>query len=211
MPHERQEIDDDLLHQAAKILRNGGLVAYPTDTVYGLAADPTNADAVANLSEAKKRDPSQPMPHLIADTASAATVARQVPDAAHALMRSFWPGGLTIILHKAQTYTSVATGPTIGLRVPDHPVPRELSRLLDWPITGTSANIAGGPEPLSADDVRRVLGDAVDLIIDGGPCHGDRPSTVIDCTRDPPRILRLGAVSREEIERLLEREVGADD
>ncbi len=211
MPRERQEIDEELLQKAAGILRDGGLVAYPTDTVYGLAADPTTAEAVGKLSEAKNRDPSQPMPHLLANTEMASSVATEVSLAARDLMRAFWPGGLTIILHKAQSYTSAATGATIGLRVPDHAVPRELSRLLGGPITGTSANIAGGPEPLSADDVRGILGDAVDLVIDGGPCRGDRPSTVIDCAIDPPKILRLGAVSREEIERVWGREVAVDD
>ena len=211
MPHERQEIDEELLQQAARILRDGGLVAYPTDTVYGLAADPANAEAVGKLSEAKNRDPSQPMPHLIANTEMAASVAAEVSSAARDLMRAFWPGGLTIILHKAQSSASGAAAGTIGLRVPDHPVPRELSRLLGGPIMGTSANIAGGPEPLSADDVRRALGDAVDLIIDGGPCHGDRPSTVIDCTKEPPKIVRLGAISREEIEDVLGRKVAVDD
>ncbi len=211
MPYKRQEIDETLLKQAADVLRNGGLVAYPTDTVYGLAADPTNAEAVRKLSEAKNRDPDQPMPHLIAASESARTVTASISEPARKLMQAFWPGGLTIILYKAQTYTSSATGETIGLRVPDHPVPRALSRLLGGPITGTSANIAGSPEPLSAGDVRRFLGEAVDLIIDGGPCPGDRPSTVIDCTVEPPKILRTGVVSREEIERVLDRKVAADD
>ena len=211
MPHERQDTGQQLIEQAADVLRNGGLVAYPTDTVYGLAADPTNAEAVRKLSEAKRRDPDQPMPHLVASSESVAGVASDVSSAASDLMRQFWPGALTIILHKAQSYESFATGQTIGLRVPDHPVPRELSRLLGGPITGTSANVAGGPEPLSADDVRSFVGNAVDLIIDGGPCSAGRPSTVIDCTRDPPMILRLGAVSREEIERVLGRKVASGD
>lgn len=211
MPHERQDFAEQFLDQAADILRNGGLVAYPTDTVYGLAADPTNAEAVRRLSEAKNRDPRQAMPHLIASSDGIDGVASDVPALASDLMRQFWPGGLTIILHKAQTYPSLATGDTIGLRLPDHPVPRELSRLLGGPITGTSANVAGGPEPLTAADVRVALGDTVDLIIDGGPCSGGRPSTVIDCTQDPPTILRLGAVSRKEIERVLGRKVVVDD
>lgn len=211
MPHERQDTGQQLIEQAADVLRNGGLVAYPTDTVYGLAADPRNANAVHKLSEAKKRDPNQPMPHLMASSESVAGVAADVSSAASDLMRAFWPGALTIILRKAQSYESFAAGETIGLRVPDHPVPRELSRLLGGPITGTSANVAGGPEPLSADDVRSFVGNAVDLIIDGGPCSAGRPSTVIDCTRDPPMILRLGAVSREEIERVLGRKVASSD
>ncbi|MCH7699449.1 MAG: threonylcarbamoyl-AMP synthase [Chloroflexi bacterium] len=211
MPHERQDTGQQLIEQAADVLRNGGLVAYPTDTVYGLAADPTNAEAVHKLSEAKKRDPDQPMPHLIASADSVAGVASDVSSAASNLMRAFWPGALTIILRKAQSYESFAAGETIGLRVPDHLIPRELSRLLSGPITGTSANVAGGPEPLSADDVRSFVGNAVDLIIDGGACSGGQPSTVIDCTRDPPMILRLGAVSREEIERVLGRKVASND
>ncbi len=211
MPHERQDIDQQLIEQAAGVLRSGGLVAYPTDTVYGLAADPTNAEAVQKLSEAKKRDPNQAMPHLLASAEDVPAVVSEMPSAARRLMREFWPGSLTIILRKAQTYPSAAAGDTIGLRVPDHPVPRALSRLLGGPITGTSANISGGPEPLSADDVRVFLGDAVELIIDVGPCHGHRPSTVIDCTRDPPTILRPGAVSQEEIERVLGRKVASND
>ncbi len=210
MPYEGQEVDANILDQAAEILKNGGLVAYPTDTVYGLAADPTNAEAVRKLSEAKKRDPNQPMPHLLADAVFVGDVAAHIPTAAITLMRSFWPGGLTIILDKAASYRSAATGETIGLRVPDHPVPRALSKHLGGPITGTSANIAGGPEPLSAEDVRGFLGDAVDLIIDGGPSPGEEPSTVIDCTQDPPVLLRQGTVPREEIERILGGEVAVD-
>ncbi len=211
MPHERQEIGDELLQKAARILSNGGLVAYPTDTVYGLAADPTNAEAVSRLSEAKRRDSSQPMPHLVANTQMASRVVSNVPAAARDLMRAFWPGALTIVLVEAASYHSAAAARTIGLRVPDHAVPRRLSQLHGGPITGTSANIAGEPEPLSADDVRDALGDAVDLIIDGGPCSGGRPSTVIDCTREPPRVLRVGAVSIDQIERVLARKVAADD
>jgi len=209
MPAERQEIDPALLQQAADILRSGCLVAYPTDTVYGLAADPTNAEAVRKLSTVKQRDPEQPMPHLVADAAMAASAAAAVPEQALLLIEAFWPGALTIVMEKAPGYASAATDDTIGLRVPDHSVPRELARMFGGPITGTSANVAGGPEPLSAEDVRRFLGEAVDLVIDGGTCPGDRPSTVIDCTVDPLKILRVGAIMREEIEHVLEIELEA--
>ena len=187
---------------AVDILRTGGLVAYPTDTVYGLAAVPTDDAAVEKLFAAKRRRPDQSMPLLIASPRDLALVAADVPEVAQNLIRDFWPGGLTLILHKAPDYRSKAIySDTVGVRVPDHDVPRELVRLLGSPITGTSANIAGGPEPLSADDVRSQLRDRVDYVIDGGRCPGGTPSTVVDCTTDPPRIVRAGAISREELVR----------
>ena len=195
-------ISEEIIHQAVEVLRSGGLVAYPTDTVYGLAADPSNDEAVERLFAAKGRDPEQSTPLLIASPHDLAAVAVDVPAFALGLMREFWPGGLTIVLHKAPAFHSKAiVGDAVGVRVPDHLVPRELVGLLGSPITGTSANIAGGPEPLTADDVREQLGDRVDLVIDGGRCPGGRPSTVVDCTTVPPRIVREGAIGREELVR----------
>lgn len=194
--------DAATLERAAQLLRRGGLVAYPTDTVYGLAADPWNDEAVGKLFEAKGRKPEQSVPLLFASPQDLAYVVADVPDVALGLLREFWPGPLTIILPKAQRFRSRAVaGETVAVRVPDHPVPRDLARLLGGPITGTSANLTGGPEPLTADDVRSQLGDRVDLIIDGGPCPGGTPSTVVDCTMDPPRLRREGAISREELRR----------
>lgn len=194
--------DPAFLQRAVDVLRAGGLVAHPTDTVYGLAALPRDDEAVRKLFEAKRRRPDQSTPLLIASPADLAAVAAEASEIAQRLIASFWPGELTIILRKAQSFRSLAaSGDTVGVRVPDHPVPRELMRLLGAPITGTSANLAGGPEPLTADDVRTQLGDAVDLIIDGGRCAGGRPSTVVDCTVEPPRIVREGAISREELVR----------
>jgi L-threonylcarbamoyladenylate synthase len=195
-------LDPDLLARAVEILRRGGLVGYPTDTVYGLAARPSDDDAVERLFAAKQRRPDQSTPLLIASPADLARLVDDVPEVARRLIGAFWPGGLTIVLRRAPSFHSRAVvGDTVGLRVPDHPVPRDLVRLLGEPITGTSANIAGGPEPLTADDVRAQLGDAVDLVIDGGRCPGGTPSTVVDCTTDPPRIVREGAISREELVR----------
>ena len=195
-------VGDETIRRAVAVLRAGGLVAYPTDTVYGLAADPTNDQAVTRLFEAKKRLPDQSTPLLIASPHDLAKVAAEVPEVAERLIVTFWPGALTIVLRKAQSFHSRAVaGETVGLRVPDHPVPRELVRLLGGPITGTSANVAGGPEPLTAEDVRSQLGDAVDLVIDGGRCPGNTPSTVVDCTVSPPRIVREGAITRGELVR----------
>jgi L-threonylcarbamoyladenylate synthase len=195
-------VDRDLIEQAVEILRRGGLVAYPTDTVYGLAARPSDDEAVERLFTVKRRRPDQSTPLLVASPADLARVVEDVPEVARALIGAFWPGGLTIVLRKAASFHSRAVvGETVGLRVPDHAVPRELVSLLGEPVTGTSANVAGGPEPLTADDVRAQLGDGVDLIIDGGRCPGGTPSTVVDCTTEPPRIVRAGAVSREELVR----------
>ena len=176
-------------------------MAYPTDTVYGLAADPRNDESVRRLFEAKGRDPEQSVPLLLASPDDLTQVADRVPEMARRLIDVFWPGALTIVLRKAQSFHSIAVGDTVGVRVPDHSVPRELARLLGAPITGTSANLAGGPQPLTADDVRSQIGGSVDLIIAGGRCPGGTPSTVVDCTVDPPRIVREGAISREELMR----------
>jgi L-threonylcarbamoyladenylate synthase len=197
-----QAVDSATIEKAVEVLRGGGLVAYPTDTVYGLAALPTNDVAVEKLFAAKQRRPDQSTPLLIASPRDLMLVTDDVPQVAQNLIRDFWPGGLTIVLRKSPGFRSKAIyGDTVGVRVPDHIVPRELVRLLGSPITGTSANIAGGAEPLTADDVRSQLGDRVDYVIDGGRCPGGTPSTVVDCTQEPPRILRSGAISREELVR----------
>ena len=193
------ELDPALLKQAVGILRDGGLVAYPTDTVYGLAALPTDERAVRRLFEAKKRELDKAVPLLIASPGDLASVAGEVPEVARKLIDAFWPGALTLVLRKAERFRSLAVGETVAVRVPDHPVPRELARLLGAPITGTSANVSGGAEALSANEVRVQLGDAVDLIIEGGRCPGGRPSTVVDCTSRVPRIVRAGAIGREEL------------
>ena len=195
------ELDPALLKRAVGILRDGGLVAYPTDTVYGLAVLPTDERAVRRLFEAKKRELDKAVPLLIASPGDLASVASDVPEVARKLIDAFWPGALTLVLRKAEGFRSLAVGETVAVRVPDHPVPRELARLLGAPITGTSANVSGGAEALSAKEVRVQLGDAVDLIIDGGRCPGGRPSTVVDCTSGAPRIVRAGAISREELKR----------
>ena len=194
-------IDYALLERAVAVLRAGGLVAYPTDTVYGLGVDPSNDEAVGKLFAAKRRAADQSTPLLIASPRDLTSVVAAVPDVARRLIGAFWPGGLTIVLRRAPAFRSRAVGDTVGLRVPDHALPRELVQLLGGPVTGTSANVSGGPEPLTADDVRSQLGDAVDLVIDGGRCPGGIPSTVVDCTVEPPRVVREGAISRIELVR----------
>ena len=199
-PPPSEAVDPALTQRAADLLRAGGLVAYPTDTVYGLAALPTDDLAVRRLFEAKKRPADRAVPLLIASADDLALLADDVPEVARRLIASFWPGALTLVLRKAASFHSPAVGETVAARVPGHPVPRELARLLGAPITGTSANVSGGPEALSADEVRSQLGEAVDLVIDGGRCPGGGASTVLDCTQRPPRLVRAGAISLEALE-----------
>lgn len=189
------------------MLRRGGLVAYPTDTLYGLAARPTDARAVERLFEAKRRPTERTVPLLIASPRDLSAIAEDVSEVARRLMGAFWPGALTIVLRTSSSFRSPAVGETVAVRVPDHPTPRELVRILGEPITGTSANISGGPEPLTAAEVRSQLGDAVDLVVDGGRCPGGRPSTVVDCTAQPPRIVREGAIGREKLMRVVDSAV----
>lgn len=184
--------------RAIEVLRAGGIVALPTDTVYGLVAVAADRAAVERVYEAKARDPRQPMPIFVASVEQAELIA-DVNDVARRLMRRFWPGALTIVLRKKPSYETraAAGGETIGVRAPDDPLLRELASQLG-PLTGTSANIAGREECHTVGEVRAQLGDTVDLIVDA-PASG-QPSTIVDCT-DPARVrvLRDGAVGRDAL------------
>jgi len=189
------------MEEAARCLRGGGLVAFPTDTLYGLAAVASNDAAVERLFAAKRRSRDRPLPILIASVADIDAVATHVSTAARRLMEAFWPGGLTLVLPRRPGFRSLALagGETVALRVPAHPVALELLRRVGEPLTGTSANLSGRPGPRSAEEVRRHLGDRVDLVVDAGPSPGGVESTVVDCTVDPPRVLREGAVPAERV------------
>ncbi len=189
------------IHQAIDTLKNGGIVAFPTDTVYGLGASAFDEGAVLRVYEAKGKPRRLALPLLLADVSQIGAVARDVPEIAWRLAKHFLPGGLTLVLYKSPSVSSLITGEgeKIAVRVPAHPIPIALIEGLGTPITGTSANLTGSPSPLTAQEVYHQLGDRVDLIIDGGRCPGDVASTVLDLTAEPPRILREGAISREEI------------
>ena len=200
-----QSYEQSLTEQVARgagILRRGGVVAYPTDTLYGLGADITQPAAVEQVFEIKGRPQGMPLPVLLPGPEALSMVSDDVPPLAWTLARRFWPGPLTLVVPRASRVPAIiaARGWTVAVRVPDHPVPRELARLLGAPITGTSANLSGGPSPHTAEEVRRQLGDRVEHVIEGGPPPDGRASTVLDITQDPPRILRLGAVSWEMLE-----------
>ena len=193
-------VPDNEVNQAAAagLLGGGGVVAYPTDTLYGLGASLAHAPAVERVFAIKGRPTGQGIPVLIASWEQLEQVAAEVPGQALELAQRFWPGALTLVLRKRPTVPDAATGggDTVAVRQPDHPTPLSLIAACG-PITGTSANLSGGPQPTTAQEVTRQLGGAVDMVLDGGPALGGVPSTVLDLTMNPPVIVRLGAISIE--------------
>lgn len=183
------------------VLQNGGLVAYPTDTVYGLGASVACREAVERVFQAKARPRDMAMPLLVSRMSQIEELAARVPRIARHLIDAFMPGALTLVLpasDSAPAFLKTSEG-TIALRIPGHPIPIALIEGSGHPIVGTSANLSGKPSPLTAEEVIDQLGDRVDLIVDGGRCPG-RESTIVDVTGEKPAILREGAISREAIE-----------
>jgi len=186
------------------ILRQGGIVAYPTDTLYGLGASMTSRQAVERIYRVKQRPPDMALPLLVADISQIEALAETVPEVARKLIEKFLPGALTIVLPASLSVPEIVTagGTTVAVRIPAHPVPIALIEGIGAPLVGTSANVSGKPSPLTADEVYNQLGDKVDLIIDEGkPCPGTA-STIVDVTGEVPVVTREGAISREEIERV---------
>lgn len=191
----------DALQLAAGLLRRGEVVACPTDTLYGLAANALDRQAVRRLFEVKTRPPDNPVPIFIARAEDLPRVCREVPALAWPLLRRFWPGALTVVLPRLPELPPelAAGGATIAVRVPDHPTPLALLRAVGFPLTGTSANLSGAPPPATAAEVAQQLGGRIPLILDGGPCPGHLPSTIIDLSVEPPRLLRSGAIPPEAL------------
>jgi len=190
------------VEKGVKILQKGGVIAFPTDTVYGLGADAFNSTAVERIYEIKNRPKHRQLPLLIAATEQLTALADPIPEIAWFLARRFWPGGLTLVLPKTDSVPAyLAPGPTIAVRVPDHPVCLALIQRLGNPIIGTSANISGQPAALTAEEVGQQLERKIDFIINGGKCPGGKESTVVDVTHEPPIILRQGIISSNEIDK----------
>ncbi len=191
--------------RAVDVLRGGGLVAFPTETVYGLGADASSAAAVRRLFAVKRRPVDHPVIVHLGDPALLAEWASQVPDAAEALARACWPGPLTVVVRRAARVPDAVTGgrDTVGLRVPDQPLALELLRAFGGGVAAPSANRFGRVSPTTAADVRADLGGDVDLVLDGGPCRVGVESTIVDCTGPRPAILREGGVPRRRVEELL--------
>src|SRR6185295_19094899 len=199
--------DPEARAEAARVLAGGGIVALPTDTVYGIAVSIDTPGGIERLFAAKQRPPDKAIALLIADAEQAADLG-ELNAAARALAAAFWPGGLTLILPRRPERALPALGgegaelPTVGLRVPDHDAPRSLARAVG-PLPTTSANRSGEPEAHDADELEAQLGPALDLILDGGPAHGGPASTVVDTTTEPVRILREGAIALDRIDACL--------
>ena len=191
--------DPQSIVRAVEVLRGGGVIAFPTDTVYGVGAHGLLNAAVDRLYVVKGRPADKAIPLLLASADDIETVARDLSPQARALTRRFWPGALTLVLRKQPHIPpAVSSTDTVAVRVPDHPVVRALIRALGAPLAVTSANHSGQPELLDASSIAAALGDALDLILDGGPCAGG-PSTVVDVSGDTLRVLRVGAISAEVV------------
>jgi len=190
---------------AVEVLREGGIVALPTDTVYGIAVSLATPGGIERLFHVKRRPPDKGV-MLLLDDARQAVRAGTIPAAAAALMAACWPGGLTVVVpqrHDVRWPAALTGGsPTIGLRVPDHDAPRALARAIG-PLPTTSANISGFPEATDAAGIVAQLGDSIELVLDGGPALGGPASTIVDCTGDEPTILRVGAVPAETVAEIL--------
>ena len=190
----------EVVQQAVAALARGGLVAFPTDTLYALGADALAPDAIERVLTVKGRTRGKPLSVLVPSVEVARSLARTASDRVWALARAFWPGPLTIVMQASAKVPAVlsATG-TIGLRCPGGPVATALLTAFGGPVIGTSANKSGGADPADAKTVQRAIGGQIDLILDGGPVLLGVPSTVIDCTCEPARILREGAIPRAQL------------
>lgn len=191
----------DAVPRAVSVLQLGQVIAFPTDTVYGVGAHALLPEAVAALFRVKARPPDLPIPLLLADAEELGRVCQQVPAVAWELAQKFWPGALSLVLRRAPGIPQEVTagGPTVAVRIPDHDLVRQICRRLGAPLAATSANIHGRPPPVTAVEVGAMLGGRLHLILDGGPAPGGIPSTLLDLTASPPAILRPGPVTAVDL------------
>lgn len=196
---------DESLAEAARILRDGGLVAFPTETVYGLGANALDGRAVEGIFHAKGRPADNPLIVHISDINQVYDLASDITVQAKRVMEAFWPGPLTIVLPRRPGIPDVVTAglDTVAVRMPDHPAALALIRAAGVPVAAPSANRSGRPSPTTADHVLEDLAGAIDAVLDAGPCRVGLESTVLDLTNEPPVILRPGGVTREELEGVL--------
>jgi L-threonylcarbamoyladenylate synthase len=190
-----------LIARAAALLKAGELVAFPTDTVYGVGAVVWDAAAVGKLYMAKLRSLEKAIPVLLADPADVTLVAHGLPPVVMRIAQHFWPGPLTLVVPRDERVPDEVTagGDTVAVRVPDHDLARALIRAAGAPLATTSANLSGQTSPVTAQEVAAQLGERIALIFDGGRCPGGIPSTILDLTQPQPRILRPGPISLEQI------------
>jgi L-threonylcarbamoyladenylate synthase len=210
---EGEPSSSEAIAQAAALLRAGRLVAFPTETVYGLGADATNAEAVANIFIAKQRPLSDPLIVHIAESAAMRAVARDIPPLAWELASRFWPGPLTLVLPRAATIPPIvaAGGATVGVRLPAHPVALALLRAAGVPVAAPSANRFMGASPTTAAHVLADLDGRIAAVLDGGPCAVGVESTVLDLTSTPSRLLRPGGLTLERLREVIADVQGPDE
>ena len=200
---ESQETSRKPLETIQSVLDSGGVIAFPTDTFYGLGADPFNAEAVSKIFRIKQRPADKPLLVLIHSPDQVDRLTDQITPLAKLLMRLFWPGSLTLLFKAAPGLPRELTAGTgkVGIRLPAHLFTLQLLEGLDCPLTAPSANISGAREPVTAGEV--VSAGALDVIVDGGPAPGGKPSTILDATTNPPTLVREGAVSRKDLQLIL--------
>ena len=197
------EANTEAIERAGEIIRKGGLVAFPTETVYGLGADVFNEQAVMRVFEVKGRPANNPLPIQIASKDDLPRLVSGIPSVAERLMEEFWPGPLTLVFSACPGVPELVTAGTgkVGIRMPDHPVALALIKAGGTPIVAPSANVSGEPPPTTAQEVLEYLDGKIELILDAGPTRLKVSSTVVDVTETPPRILRIGSISEEELQK----------
>jgi L-threonylcarbamoyladenylate synthase len=193
-----RNVQPEVMQQACEVLRRGGLVAFPTDTLYALGANALDPTAVERVRTVKGRHHGKPLSVLVPSVEAAGDLTAGLSDGVRSLMQAFWPGALTVVVKASPRIPSILTGPagTVGLRMPAGAVAKALLAAFAGPIIGTSANKSGGADPADSRTVQKAVGGQIDLILDGGRVALGVPSTVIDCTIQPARILREGAIPR---------------
>lgn len=208
---ETQQLKAKDIEQAAAMLRAGGIVAVPTETVYGLAADALNEKAVEAVYTAKGRPEQKPLSVLVNGMDMVETVCTEIPPVAYRLAIAFWPGPLTMVLKSKGAVPNVVTagGSTLGVRCPDHPVTLSLIGTLGRPLAAPSANPSGAPSPKCAQEVTAGLNGKIDAVVDGGRCTVGVESTILDLSLNPPKLLRMGGLSREILDTVLQRDFGS--
>ena len=198
--------EEDLINRAARVLKNGGVIGYPTETVYGIGCNIYHSDAVSRIYQIKKRRHNKAFILIVADSLQVQDVAAEIPESAEKLMENFWPGPLTLVLKasKSLQQTEFRRVTTIAVRIPDCAICLTLLKSCGFPIVSTSANLSGQPAATTAPQVLSLFSSTLDLVIDGGKTPGTIPSTIVDVTQNPVKIEREGAISKLEINTVLE-------